>query len=88
MSGAETEHRPFRYTDETRKEQRMSDKIYRIGIACGLPEWVVNAISSTAWDQGHSAGQEEVDRIAEEMIDTFYKYHANQDDPRYKRVVQ
>ena len=62
--------------------------MYNYGIDCGLPEWVVNAISSTAYDQGHSAGQSEVDNIAQEMIDTFTKYHDNQNDPRYKRIVQ
>lgn len=42
-------------------------------LAGGLPEWVIRSISEIAWDRGHAYGQCEVDKYAEDMIDTFYR---------------
>lgn len=50
---------------------KMSEKLRLHAAECGLPEWVIDSISSIAWDQGHSAGTDEVEIIAEEMIETF-----------------
>jgi len=49
----------------------MNEKIKRKAEEAGLPVWVIDSISSIAWDRGHAYGQEEVDHVADEMIDTL-----------------
>jgi len=43
-------------------------------IKLGLPKWVVFAISAYAYDEGHSAGEEEVKAIFNSMVYEFIQY--------------
>ncbi len=67
----------IRMTDQEMKEENLrrhqvtADRAKRTREESKLPKWCLSAISLIAWENGHSAGRQEVDNIEMAMISDF-----------------